>query len=504
MIRYVSAFKTSLRNEQGVRLATLIWGDPVRVLDVQENRTHVRARRQEGWVDTADLGDTSLFELYIIDVGQGDGVLFKTPDGKWHLVDAGVSNGEQMLKKGISNFLHWKFIEEIGGDSVALESVIVTHPDADHYGGLVDVFAGQTYEPDSSTGEQKPQKSFDVTVENLYHCGLAKFAKGPTLGARVAGTVAPFPQGVHGVPRGGQFITELLDDQASFQSPPRALSKSFSEFARLAGTVPRHVRRLSHLDGHLPGYSPGQGAATIRVLGPTLELFDGKSGLRVFDSDSRTVNGHSVVLRIDCGQARILLTGDLNARAQSLLLSYHPAGEFAADVAKSCHHGSEDVNFEFLKAIKARATVTSSGDNEDYAHPRPLAVGAAGMYGRAVKSDEGAVLPPLVYSTELSRSHVLRNVIGAQHFTDPEDRRTFEPLAVGDVKLVPELTGQEQDRHQKPKPRWLVYCPVATRFVYGLVNVRTDGRLIMCATMLEKNNDFDMKVFHAGVDVAAP
>ena len=75
-------------------------------------------------------------------------MLFKTPDGKWHLVDAGVSNGEQMLKKGMSNFLHWKFIEEIGGDSVALESVIVTHPDFDHYGGLVDVFAGQTYEPE--------------------------------------------------------------------------------------------------------------------------------------------------------------------------------------------------------------------------------------------------------------------------------------------------------------------------------------------------------------------
>jgi beta-lactamase superfamily II metal-dependent hydrolase len=504
MIRYVSAFKTNLCSEQGERLATLLWGDPVRVLDVQGARTHVKARRQDGWIDTADLGDTSLLEIYVIDVGQGDGVLFKTPDGKWHLIDAGVSNGEQMLKKGVSNFLHWKFIEEIGGDSVALESVIVTHPDFDHYGGLVDVFAGQTYEPDISTGEQKPQKAFDITVENLYHSGLAKFAKAPTLGARVAGTVAPFPQGGHGVQPGGQFITEMLDDQASFQAPPRALSKSFAEFARLAAQVPRHVRRLSYLDGHLPGYGPGQNAATIRVLGPVLETFAGQSGLRVLDSDSRTVNGHSVVLRLDYGQARILLTGDLNAGSQALLLSYHPAGEFAVDVAKSCHHGSEDVNIEFLKAIKARATVISSGDSEDYAHPRPLVVGAAGMYGRAAKSTQGATLPPLVYSTELSRSHLLRNVVGAQHFTDPQDRKKFEQLPVRDLKLVPELTEQEQGEKQPPRPRWLAYCPVATRFVYGLVNVRTDGQLIMCATMLEKGNDFDVKVFRAGVDVPGP
>ena len=174
-------------------------------------------------------------------------------------------------------------------------------------------------------------------------------------------------------------------------------------------------------------------------------------------------------------------------------------------MAKSCHHGSDDVNVEFLKAIKARATVISSGDSEDYAHPQPQVVGAAGMCGRAAKSYQGAVMPPLVYSTELSRSHQLRNIVGVQHFTDPQDRKKFEPLPVRDLKLVPELTGAgERPEEDCPGLRWLVYCPVATRFVYGLVNVRTDGQLIMCATMLEKGNDFDVKVFRAGVDAVVP
>jgi hypothetical protein len=37
-----------------------------------------------------------------------------------------------------------------------------------------------------------------------------------------------------------------------------------------------------------------------------------------------------------------------------------------------------------------------------------------------------------------------------------------------------------------------------------LVNIRTDGQLILCATMLEKGNDFDVKIFRAGVDVPVP
>jgi CRP-like cAMP-binding protein len=42
--------------------------------------------------------------------------------------------------------------------------------------------------------------------------------------------------------------------------------------------------------------------------------------------------------------------------------------------------------------------------------------------------------------------------------------------------------------------------PVATDLVYGLVNIRTDGQYILCGTMIEKGDDFDIKVFQAGVD----
>jgi hypothetical protein len=41
---------------------------------------------------------------------------------------------------------------------------------------------------------------------------------------------------------------------------------------------------------------------------------------------------------------------------------------------------------------------------------------------------------------------------------------------------------------------------IATDLIYGLVNIRTDGRLILCATMKETGKSFDYYAFQAGVD----
>ena len=72
-------------------------------------------------------------------------------------------------------------------------------------------------------------------------------------------------------------------------------------------------------------------------------------------------------------------------------------------VPPGCHHGSDDVSYEFLQAMNAAATVISSGDNESHAHPRPKIVGARGLTGFATTANDELVTP-LVYSTEISRS----------------------------------------------------------------------------------------------------
>lgn len=473
-------------------ISELLWGDLVHSASVSSggsSRIKVHARGETGWVKKSNLRKKTnsyrgLLEVYVIDVGQGDGVLFRTLDDKWHLVDAGVANFAQMTKKGAANFLRWKFYEDLRQDRISLHSLTATHPDFDHFGGMTDLLSEKL-----SDGRQ-----FKVEVENFYHCGMGRFDgdKAKCLGKTEPGRVAPFPYQARGTSRDGKFITELLDDIDSFKNPSRRLTKSFSSLARLVARKCNHAKRLSMQDQYLDGYGSRE-EVSIRILGPIVEEFgNNKQGLRILEPDSywesKTRNGHSVVYRIDCGKARVLLTGDLNDSSQRLMLSYVSGREFACDVAKGCHHGSEDINVDFVKAMKSRATVISSGDNESYAHPRPIVMGASGKYGREPISLKNEKMAPLVYSTEVSRSanlhHATEVVIGNKKTPAKEVTAGYR---------VKRGSGYES----KEKP--LEDTPLVTDVIYGLVNVRTDGETILCATMLESGKAFDTKMFQAGV-----
>ena len=476
-------FKLPLKDDAGKTLCTLLWGDPLQEIERDGERIKVRARRRTGWLPASAVGDTGLLEIYVIDVGQGDGVLLRTPhDDAWHMIDGGIRAHQQMTRKGAANFVRWKFIDDLQHGRITLRNMILSHPDADHYGGLIDLLSGAL--PDGRT--------FDIEVQNFWHNGIGRFKDGDKLGAlRTDTRSAPLPQAGFGIKPDGRFITELLDGKTHFGRPRRAFASDFAALAKAVGKLPKKVNRLAQADGWLPGYAPAAGAAAIRVLGPVLEpLAGGGKGLRWLGSESVTRNGHSVVLRVDYGNARLLLTGDLNTASQRLLLSCQPAAEFEVDVAKGCHHGSDDVELRFVRAMAARATVVSSGDNEDYAHPRPRVLGASARYGRESRAADGELLPPLVYSTELARSVGLDFAAHARTVAAP--KQPYEPAAL------------EVDFDASPLGayRRLSWLPMATDLVYGLVNVRSDGRRILCATMKEGSSDFDLQVFLAGADAA--
>lgn len=67
-------------------------------------------------------------EAHFIDVGQGDSILIKTPNGKNILVDGGKKSSDLLVPL---------YLMEAGVSQVDL--MVATHPDADHIGGLVDV-----------------------------------------------------------------------------------------------------------------------------------------------------------------------------------------------------------------------------------------------------------------------------------------------------------------------------------------------------------------------------
>lgn len=66
--------------------------------------------------------------VHFIDVGQGDSIFIKSPNGKNMLIDGGIKGAGQ----NVVRYLRDEGVEH-------LDYVLATHPDADHIGGLIPV-----------------------------------------------------------------------------------------------------------------------------------------------------------------------------------------------------------------------------------------------------------------------------------------------------------------------------------------------------------------------------
>jgi beta-lactamase superfamily II metal-dependent hydrolase len=152
------------------------------------------------------------------------------------------------------------------------------------------------------------------------------------------------------------------------------------------------INRLSNDAQFVPDFGPNDDSEpTIRVLGPVKFDVANEPALRKFPGGtSINTNGVSLLLRVDYGRTRVLLTGDLNRASQHSLLEDYAGQrtEFLSDVAKACHHGSDDISYQFLQAMQPAATVISSGDNEGHDHPRPSIIAASATTGHLQLVDD--------------------------------------------------------------------------------------------------------------------
>lgn len=97
---------------------------------------------------------------------------------------------------------------------------------------------------------------------------------------------------------------------------------------------------------------------TVTVLNP----FDGWT--------YADANNSSVVLRVEYGAVAFLLTGDMEAETEALLIAAYDAELLRADVLKLGHHGSNSSSSGiFLDAVQPRIALASVGKNNAYGHP---------------------------------------------------------------------------------------------------------------------------------------
>ena len=118
-------------------------GDRVRVVTAGPN----------GWIRRNDLRDSCGLKIFFVDVGQGDGMLVEAP-GRRLLIDGGPNTN---LRRYLRGYQYSYLLD--GDEPVHIDSVLVSHFDADHYNGLTAIINDE-----------------DFSFGTLYHNGIARFA----------------------------------------------------------------------------------------------------------------------------------------------------------------------------------------------------------------------------------------------------------------------------------------------------------------------------------------
>jgi beta-lactamase superfamily II metal-dependent hydrolase len=529
----------------------LLWGDLVQITKRLNQTCEVRARGMRGTIEARRLISDPLLELYFVDVGQGDGVLVRFPSGKHMLIDGGLPRALQMTGKNAADFVDWKFHDDYGHYAILLDAMIASHSDYDHYGGLWDLVR-------MDPAEDNELDCIDVKIDEFYHPGLARWENRP-------GAIPPHRDGL-GPNQNGWFV-RLLDDRAdaaagAVNGADHELGGDWKSFIKdvlklnAATTFTRLGARREVLQGGgpLPEMWNDNAKIGIKVLAPVTVDRDGKVALKDLGDTGQNTNGHSVCLRIDYGDARILLTGDLNKKSMDWIVDCYGdrIGAFNCDVVKACHHGSADISYRFLEQVKAGATVVSSGDAEGFAHPRPEIVAASAVTGHvSVDRSKDALITPLVYMTEIERSVSLGQVthigfkahpagespsVDGALFAMPSREIPDKALLTGDDRRAMAMADEsaaaqiEKDAIEREKPmlrqlddkqrvaktraayhyrtvhelfsvqygnRSVWRSRIMTKNHYGLVNVRTDGKTVVCATMKEAGDGWTVHSFPA-------
>lgn len=108
------------------------------------------------------------------------------------------------------------------------------------------------------------------------------------------------------------------------------------------------------------------GAVTLQVLWPLPDSPTEGPG------DGSTANEASVVLLVQVGRLRLLLTGDLEPEGQAALARLLPG--LRVDVLKMPHHGSPHQDEDWLVSLHPSVVLVSVGADNDYGHPAASAL----------------------------------------------------------------------------------------------------------------------------------
>ncbi len=248
-------------------------------------------------------------EITVLDVGQGDAIFIACPNGRTLLVDGGPrSPAYDAGARVIIPFLRAKGHRRV-------DTIIVTHPHLDHYGGLSAVVESVDVGEIVSSGVTSESGSYHTWRETVERHGI----------------------------------------------PYRAVVKG----------------------------------DTLVALGDVRGVFLHPDPFFVSGASKAHANDVSVVLRLSYGEFSMLLTGDIEEKAEYAVVRMARApAALRSTVLKSPHHGSiTSSGTAFLNAVDPEAVAVSAGLNNAFRHPSPQVLERYRRRGAAVyRTDLGGAV----------------------------------------------------------------------------------------------------------------
>ena len=476
------------------------WGDEVEVVDITSVHVEVKVTIFEGLPDgsvkpqpvsgfitpkkntikPADIvvprKDNKVLKIDFVDVQQGDGSVIETPKGKLITIDGGDN---QLFARYLAN----RFRNTTAAKPKEIDCILVTHGDADHFVGLSMIHQSETEE----RLEKQKWKRIFIHPRRVYHNGIVKrpeVRNGQRL--KEIELLGPTRKVKH--PQTGKDITLLTGLESNLLNvPDEEMNEPFRKWKGALSTYrtrgPITFKKLQLGDDDAFDFLAEENI-DIQVLGPIPTRIGDVEGLKFLGkppegprvgheslshdevgfggaSASHTINGHSIIFRLNYGKFNFLFTGDLNEEAGRALASAHARGvlNLQSEVFKVPHHGSGDFSGAFLQAVGPVISVISSGDEnarKEYIHPRATLVGALGRHSR--------VEEPLIFVTELVA------FFNAEGNIDPEFHKLLKGKAV--------VENGAAALNSKARKRFFAF----SRKAFGLVMVRTDGERLLVYT----------------------
>lgn len=309
-------------------------------------------KRQQKLTHTPD--PSKLLRIWMIDVGQGDGLLIQLPAKPGEPKTDILIDGGAWAKSDQNNVR--TFLKNLYGKSVTIEHSFITHHDSDHVKGLIEVLNDPSIE-----------------VQNMYHNGLAS------------------------------YLPHKKENPQKYSSKDFIFTKnSKNRVSRVMAGYDKESKEVDHkyIINSLEELSKELEVGNLHIVYRDLakaivnkkepaavnkfELFNVNSQIELaepieliplwpvkpmrYKNWGYTINGNSLTFNLKYNQFSMLFTGDHNDESETALLEYlESEGKMElleADVLKIPHHGSSHGVESFFRseAMNAVLGIASMGD----------------------------------------------------------------------------------------------------------------------------------------------